>query len=92
MKKAKAQSVGGSKYTNPYSSFKQMEMINVAIQNLRNRGEDINENDITYRSIGDGTYQYFFNTSKTGLNDMIQEELNNLYMLEREKKINEILK
>ena len=92
MKKGKPTLNQGTEYTNPYASFKAMEMINVAIQNLRERGENIEENDITYRSIGNGSYQYFFNTSKEGLEKMIQDELNNLYMLEREKKINEILK
>jgi hypothetical protein len=73
-------------YSDPKSVFDYQQMIRESLHRLRSRGVDINDLDVM---MSNGSFMF---STESDIGELVKKELNLIFIEEREKKINEILK
>jgi hypothetical protein len=77
---------GISPYSDPKSAFEYQQMIRESLHRLRSRGVEINDLDVM---MSNGEFMFGV---ESNVGELVKEEINLIFIEEREKKINEILK
>ena len=77
---------GISPYSDPKSVFDYQQMIREALHRLRSKGFQINDLDVM---MSNGSFMF---STESDVGELVKEEINLMFIEERENKINEILK